>query len=186
MTDSEIIELFNERDERAISLTQSTYGKYCEKIARNILGDESEVGECVNDALLKAWESIPPERPQSLRAYLAAITRNNAISRYRRGATKMRANDSTALVLEDFAEMLPASADVEKTAEHRAILEEINRFLGGLPSVNRVVFVLRYYCFESVPDIAARLGMSKRAVSAALYRTKKQIRKHLEKEGYFL
>lgn len=186
MTDSEIIELFNQRDERGISLLQNAYGKYCEKIARNVLGDEAEVGECVNDALLKAWESIPPERPQSLRAYLAAITRNNAISRYRRGVTKMRGNDCTALVLEDFAEMLPASTDVEKTAEHRAILEEINRYLGKLASVNRVVFVLRYYCFESVPDIAKRLGMSKKSVSATLYRTKKQIRKHLEKEGYSL
>lgn len=186
MTDSEIIELFNARDERALSETQNAYGKYCETIARNVLGDEAEVGECVNDALLKAWENIPPERPQSLRAFLAAITRNNAISRYRRGVTKMREKDAAALVLEDFAEILPAGNDVEKTAEHREIIAEINRFLGEIASVNRVVFVLRFYCFESVPDIAARLGMSKKAVSATLYRTKKQIKKHLEKEGYYL
>lgn len=185
MTDSEIIELFNQRDECALRETQAAYGKYCEKIARNILSDEPEVSECVNDTLLKAWENIPPERPQSLRAYLAAITRNGALSRYRRGKAGKREN-RLALVLDDFAEMLPNGTNVEKTAEQREMIAEINRFLGSLPEVNRTVFVLRFYCFESIPDIAARLGLGKKAVSAALYRTKKQIRKHLEKEEFSL
>lgn len=186
MTDSEIIELYNRRDERALRETQTAYGKYCEKIARNIIGDEAEALECVNNTLLKAWENIPPERPQSFRAYLAAITRNDALSRYRRAAAGKRENRSAVLVLEDFAEMLPSSANVEKTAEYREILDEISRFLGTLPEINRTIFVLRFYLFENIPDIAARLGLSKKAVSSALYRTKKQIRKHLEKEGYSL
>lgn len=186
MTDSEIIELYNQRDERAIKETQTAYGKYCEKIARNILGDEAEAAECVNDTLLKAWENIPPERPQSFSAYLAAITRNDALSRYRRGMAGKREKSSVALVLEDFAEMLPSGANVEKTAEHREIIAEINRYLGDLPEINRTIFVLRFYCFKKIRDIAARMGMREKAVSAALYRTKKQIRKHLEKEGYSL
>lgn len=88
MTDREIIELYNQRDERAIKETQTAYGKYCEKIAYNILGDEQEALECVNDTLLKAWENIPPERPHIFSAYLATITRNNAILRYRRETAK--------------------------------------------------------------------------------------------------
>lgn len=186
MTDSEIIELYNQRDERAIKETQAAYGKYCEKIARNILGDEQEASECVNDTLLKAWENIPPERPNSFAAYLAAITRNDAILRYRRGAAEKRGKSSVPLILDDLAEMLPNGTNVEQTAEHREIIAEINRFLGTLPEINRTVFVLRFFCFEEVRDIAARMGMREKAVSAALYRTKKQIRKHLEKEGYSL
>lgn len=186
MTDSEIIELYNRRDERAIQETQTAYGKYCEKIARNILGDEQEARECVNDTLLKAWENIPPERPQSFSAYLAAITRNDALSRYRRAAAGKRENRSAVLVLEDFAEMLPNGTNVEKTAEHREIIAELERYLRTLPEINRTIFVLRFFLFENIPDIAARLGLSKKAVSAALYRIKKQIRKHLEKEGYSL
>lgn len=186
MTDSEIIDLFDLRDECAIKETQTAYGKYCEKIARNILGDEQEALECVNDTLLKAWENIPPERPQSFSAYLAAITRNNAILRYRRKTAEKRGKSSVPLILDDFAEMFPSGTSVERTAEHREIIAEINRYLGTLPEINRNVFVLRFFCFEEISDIADRMGMRKKAVSATLYRTKKQIKKHLIKEGYSL
>lgn len=186
MTDSEIIELYNRRDERAIKETQTAYGRYCEKIARNILGDEQEALECVNETLLNAWENIPPERPQIFSAYLAAITRNNAILRYRRGAAEKRGKGSVPLVLEDFAELIPSSTNVERIAEHREIIAEINRYLGTLPEINRTIFVLRFFCFEDIQDIALRVGLRKKAVSATLYRTKKQIRKHLIEEGYSL
>lgn len=186
MTDSEIIELYNLRDERAISETQTAYGKYCEKIAQNILGDEQEARECVNDTLLKAWENIPPERPQILAAYLATITRNDAILRYRREAAQKRGKGSLQLVLDDFSEMIPSGSNVERTAEYRVMIAEINRYLRTLPETNRNVFVLRFFCFESVRDIALRLGLREKVVSATLYRTKKQIRKHLIEEGYSL
>ena len=186
MTDSEIIELYNKRDENAIRETQNAFGKYCEKIARNILRDPEEAAECVNDTLMKAWENIPPEHPQSLSAYLAALTRNNALSRYRRRMAGKREQSSVPLVLDDFAEILPSGANVERTAEHREILDEISRFLDTLPEINRMIFVLRFFCFEEVRDIAARIGMREKAVSAALFRTKKRIKKHLIEEGYTL
>lgn len=186
MTDSEIIELYNKRDERALKETQTAYGRYCEKIARNILGDEQEAQECVNETLLSAWENIPPEHPQILSAYLAAITRNNAILRYRREAANKRGKGSVPLVLEDFADLIPSGTNIERIAEQREIIAEINRFLGTLPELNRNVFVLRFFCFEEIPAIALRVGVGKKAVSATLYRTKKQIRKHLIEEGYSL
>lgn len=186
MTDDEIIELYNQRDERAIKETQTAYGKYCEKIARNILGDEQEVRECVNDTLLKAWENIPPERPQIFSAYLAAITRNEAILRYRRETAEKRGKSSVPLIIDDFAEMIPNGTNVERTAEHREIIAEIERYLRTLPELNRTIFVLRFFCFEEISEIAIRVGLRKKAVSATLYRIKKQIRKHLIEEGYSL
>lgn len=184
MTEREIIELYNRRDERAINETQTAYGKYCEKIALNILENVEDARECVNETLLKAWENIPPDEPRIFSAYLAAITRNLALSRYRREAAKKRGNSAVTLVLDDLADIIPSGASVERTAEHREIIAEINRFLGGLPEINRTVFVLRFYCFEDISDIAERTGLRKKDVSAVLYRTKKQLRKHLEKEGY--
>lgn len=186
MTDREIIELYTKRDERAISETQTAYGKYCEKIALNILGDIEEARECVNETLLKAWENIPPENPRILSAYLAAITRNSALSIYRRETAEKRGNSALPLVLDDLADIIPTGTSVERTAEHRETIAEINRFLGSLPEINRTVFVLRFYLFEDIPDIADRTGLRKKDVSAILYRTKKQIRKHLEEEGYGL
>lgn len=184
MTDREIIELYTRRDERAIKETENAYGKYCEKIAQNILGNEEEARECANDTLLKAWENIPPDRPKILSAYLAAITRNSAISRYRREKAEKRGKSTVHLVLDDLADILSNGTSVERTAEYREMIAEINRYLGVLPDINRTVFVLRFYCFEDVPGIARRTGLRKKDVSSILYRTKKQLRKHLEKEGY--
>ena len=186
MTEREIIELYNRRDERAVRETETAYGKYCEKIALNILGNAEEARECVNETLLKAWENIPPDDPRILSAYLSTITRNNAISRYRRKAADKRGNSAVALVLDDFADIIPNSTSVERTAEHHEMISEINRFLGGLTEINRTVFVLRFYFFEDIPDIADRTGLRKKDVSAILYRTKNQIRKHLVEEGYSL
>ena len=184
MTDREIIELYTRRDERALRETQTAYGKYCEKIALNVLGDIEEARECANDALLKAWENIPPDDPRIFSAYLAAITRNIAISRYRYENAEKRGKSTVPLVLDDLADIIPSGTSVERTAEHREMIAEINRFLGGLPEINRTVFVLRFYMFEDIPDIAKRTGLRKREISAMLYRTKKQIKKHLEEEGY--
>ena len=186
MTDREIIELYTKRDEQALRETQLVYGKYCEKIALNILGDVEEARECVNDTLLKAWENIPPDNPRVLSAYLAAITRNLAISRYRRETAEKRGKSAVSLVLDDLADIIPSGTSVERTAEHREMLAEINRLLKNLPEINRMVFVLRFYLFEDIPDIADRTGLRKKDVSAILCRTKKQIRKHLEEEGYSL
>lgn len=184
MTDNDIIELYMRRDERAIAETQSIYGKYCEKIARNILGDEQDAQECANDTYLKAWENIPPERPQSLGAYLAKITRNGALSRYRHGIAGKRGGGTVPLILDELSEIVSDGRTVEKTAEQREIVAEINRFLESLPEKSRRIFVLRYICCESVKSIAQQFGISENSVSVNLNRTKKQLKKHLNKEGY--
>ena len=186
MTDSEIIELYFQRDERAIAATQERFGKYCEKIARNILADDQDAQECVNDVYLRVWESIPPERPNILAAYLAAITRHAALSRYRREKAEKRGGGEVALILGELSELVSDGSGVEETAERREIINEINRFLETLPETSRRIFVLRFVCCESVRDIAKRVGKSENSVSVNLNRTKKQLKKHLNKEGYNL
>lgn len=184
MTDSEIIELYLRRDERAIAATQERFGKYCEKIARNILADDQDAQECVNDVYLKVWESIPPEHPDILAAYLAAITRRTALSRYRRGRAEKRGGGEVALILGELSELVSDSSSVEDTAERRELIGAINRFLETLSETSRRIFVLRFVCCESVRDIARRFGKSENSVSVNLNRTKKQLKKYLDKEGY--
>lgn len=186
MTDGEIIELYFKRDERAIAATQEQFGKYCEKIARNILGDDEDARECVNDVYLKVWESIPPERPDILAAYLAAITRNLALSRYRKKTAGKRGGGEVALVLEELSEFVSDKNSVEKDFEQQELAASINRFLEALSETSRRYFVLRFVCCESVRDIARRFGKSENSVSVSLNRTKKQLKKHLDKEGFDL
>lgn len=184
MTDSEIIELYMLRDERAIVETQRLYGNYCEKIARNILGNLQEAQECVNAVYLKVWESIPPRHPDIFAAYLAKITRNSALSMYRKNAAEKRGSGTVPLILDELSEIVEDKTDVAKTAEDRELIAEINRFLGELPEKNRRVFVMRFVCCESVRVIAERMGFSEGNVSITLNRTKKLLKQHLKKEGY--
>lgn len=186
MTDGEIIELYLRRDERAIAVTQERFGKYCEKIARNVLGDEQDALECVNDVYLKVWESIPPERPDIFPAYLAAITRRAAISRYRKDKAEKRGGGEVALILGELSELVSDGSGVEKEIERQELADSINRFLEELPEMNRRFFVLRFVCCESVRDIARRFGKSENSVSVSLNRTKKQLKKHLDKDGFVI
>ncbi len=82
MNDYQIVELFWQRDEHAISRCADKYGAYCYRIAFNILNHTADSEECVNDTWLKLWDSIPPQKPKNLSSFIAKVTRNIAINRF--------------------------------------------------------------------------------------------------------
>ena len=105
MQDLEIIELYFERNERAIKETDDKYGKLCHRIANNILQDAQDAEECVNDAYIGVWNAIPPTRPQHLMSFLCKITRNLSLKRLEAMTRKKRS--ATVVSLEELAEILP-------------------------------------------------------------------------------
>ena len=185
MQDSAIIELYNQRNEQAIALTSKQYGAYCMTIAYNILLDRLDSEECVNDTYLRAWNTIPPNQPVSLRAYLGAITRNLACDRYRERMSERRGAGELPLALEELGEVVPAPSDVEREYELRALGECINRFLHTCVSKRDCdIFLCRYYFVYPVEQIARQLGLGDNYVRNILSRTRRKLRHYLEKEGY--
>ena len=79
MQDERIVELYWQRDESAIQETEQKYGSYLTKIAYNILSDLEDSKESVNDTYMKAWNSMPPHKPNILSTYLGKITRQVSI-----------------------------------------------------------------------------------------------------------
>ena len=74
MDDTQIIDLYWQRSERAIAETDAKYGAYCRMVTLNITGDTRDGEECVSDAWLAAWNSMPqarPAQPQYPRPHLA-------------------------------------------------------------------------------------------------------------------
>ena len=69
MEDSRIIELYESRDQQAISQSDMKYGGYCYSVGYNILGVREDTEECVNETWLRAWNSIPPQKPRMLSAF---------------------------------------------------------------------------------------------------------------------
>lgn len=83
MEDAQIVELFFARSEDAISELDQKYGKLYHKLADNILKSAQDAEECVNDAYLSTWNAIPPQRPESLSAFVGTLVRRCSITRYR-------------------------------------------------------------------------------------------------------
>ncbi len=182
--DSEIVKLFTKRDETAVSAAMVKYKSYCMNIALNILHSNEDAEECVNDAFLKAWELIPPHKPQNLSTFLGKITRNLAISRYRQTLAEKRGGGETAAAFEELSEIVSGDADVQGEAERRELLGEINAFLRRLPERQRNIFICRYWFCESVREVAEKFSISEGNVSVILNRVRQKLREHLRKRGY--
>ena len=186
MHDDEIVGLFFARNERAIAEVSGKYGAYCYTVAHNILPVREDAEECVNDTWLSAWNSMPPQRPDILRAFLAKITRSKAIDRWRMSHAKKRGADEVALVLEELSECVSGGSGPEDELLGAELSDTIDIFLSELSARERQLFVRRYFYTERVEDIAARAGMSRSNVSVSLHRTRAKLKKHLEKEGYLI
>ena len=183
MEDREILALYFARSERALDETQNKYARYCRTVAGNILPDSRDAEEAVSDALLAAWGSIPPNAPQSLRTYLAKLTRRAALKRWRARDAQKRGGQTEA-ALEELAGALPGGTDPARAAEAAALTESLDRFLTALPETERRVFLRRYWFMDPIAAIGARYGFSQSKVRSMLARTRARLRQHLEKEGF--
>ena len=145
MEDCEIIQLFEQRDETAIWECKVKYENLCYSIAYHILGTHEDAEECVNDAFLKLWNAIPPERPESLHTYLSTITRNTAFDRRRYINRAKRKNSELDLVLAELTSELATDETPETHLAQQELIHLINRFLKTLSEKDRNIFVCRYY-----------------------------------------
>lgn len=184
MNDNEIVALFLNRDESAVKSALEKYKSYLMMIAENITGSREDAEECVNDALMNAWESIPPNKPEMLSTYLGKLTRNIAINRRKSRLTEKRGRGEATVAFEELSELIKGSDNVEQEFDRRELSKEINAFLEQLPDYKRILFVRRYWYCESVKTIAAELGMSETSASVTLHRLRDKLRVHLRKRGY--
>lgn len=186
MEDERIIQLFESRDEAAIREAREKYGRYCGKIAANLLPDRRDAEECVQDALLGAWNAIPPERPRVLQAYLGKLTRSAALNKLRAQLAQKRGGGAKPTALEELEECVPDRARAEDRLEARELAGAIDAFLDGLPETDRRIFLRRYWYFDDVKSIAARFGFSQSKVKMTLKRRRDELAKALRKEGYIV
>ena len=173
----QIIALYFDRNEEAIRLSSVHYGRYCMAIAMGILNSEPDAEECVNDTWLKAWKLMPPSRPPVLRTFLGKITRRISIDRYRY-LHNARRNRDLEVSLDELTTCSPVE---ENRGELTPLLDE---FVGGLDSMDRKLFVGRYWYNYSVKVMANAYGMTDNAVSMRLHKTRNKLRDFLTERGY--
>jgi RNA polymerase sigma-70 factor (ECF subfamily) len=186
MDDSKIIDLYWARSELAISATAQKYGTYCQTIAYRILNQTEDSEECVSDTWLKAWNAIPPARPDCLRAFVGKITRNLALNRLRQDHTMKRGGQVVAIALDELKECVSTGDSPEDALENKRISESVNRFLGTLSTEKRVAFVLRYWYLCPIEEIAQKMNLKEAKLKSMLFRLRKQLKTHLEQEDILL
>lgn len=185
LDDSKIIDLFYERSEQAIIELSQKYGSVCTKVANNILNDVRDTEECVNDAYLGAWNTIPPQRPNPLLSYVCRIVRNLAIKKYHANTAAKR-NSIYDVALDELENCFPASTSVEDEFNAGEVARSIDRFLETLDKENRIMFVRRYWHSDSIADLAELFHTSNHNISVRLSRTREKLKKYLIQEGVSL
>ncbi len=183
MTDAELIALFWERSESALSETQRKYGGYCRRVAENVLGSREDAEECLNDALYAAWNAIPPERPDSLSAFLAKITRNHALTRLRSRRRQKRGGGETEILLSELSDCVPTGDFADKLIDGRFLGEVISGFLKSQSEVNAAVFTERYFYCKTIAEISRESGFSKSKITAILFRMREKLKLALSENG---
>ena len=184
MEDREIVELYWLRSEEALAESRAKYGGLCHRVALGVLGSPEDAEEAFSDALLRAWNSIPPQRPDHLDAYLAKLSRRAAVDLLRKERAGKRWSGEAALALEELGDCVPGASGAEEELEASELASLIARFLRAQPEESRRVFLRRYWYVESVSAIAEAFGFSESKVKSMLFRTRKGLRRFLEKEGY--
>ena len=183
MEDRKIVDLYWQRDENAIPETAAKFGGYCRTIAYNILADAEDAEECLNDTWLRAWNTMPTNRPNKLAPYLGKLSRWISLTRLREKTSLKRGGGETELVLDELAEAVDSGADVEKAVELKELNAALRRFLKSLGETERQVFLARYWYIASIAEIAEKFGFSESKVTSMLHRTRKKLLGYLKEEG---
>ena len=186
ISDEKIVQMYLERDENAILESDLKYGKYLFSVSYNILHDKLDSEECVNDTYLGAWNSIPPNRPHSLQAFLLTIVRRISINRYHKNSKKSSVPTAMTVSLSELDDCVFCGGSEDSFFDAKRLGEIISRFVRDLPPRKQYIFMSRYYVADSLETIAKELNLSRAMIKKELATIRAELREILEKEGYFI
>lgn len=184
MDDDKIVELYWERDEKAIEETDFKYKKYLFSIAYNVVYDRLDCEECLNDTYLGAWNAIPPTKPSVLKAFLTTITRRIAIKRYHSNLKQSVIPSEMTVSLSELEDFVAGDGDVDSEFDAERLGRVISDFVRSLSERRQFIFMSRYYVSDPIDTIASDLSLSRSMVNKELAAIRSALKEKLESEGY--
>ena len=185
LSDEQIVELYWQREEKAISETDTKYGKYLYTIAYNIVHNRSDCEECLNDTYLGTWNSIPPAKPTAFRAFLSRIMRNIAVDKYRKASASKRIPSELVISMEELDECMVCDTSYDEEQAVADLVRVLNDYLRNISDRDSLVFICRYYYSDKISQIARMLNLSERTIQRELARIREELRERLAKEGIY-
>lgn len=184
LSDEKIVELYWQREEKAIEYTDEKYGRYLYTIAYNIVHNRPDCEECLNDTYLGTWNCIPPTRPKSFQAFISKIMRNVAVIKFRKNNADKRIPSSMIVSLEEIDDCIAYNPSVEEEYAVKELSRILNKYLRGLSDRDVAIFISRYYYADTLAELAEMLCVSERTVSRILLKLRQNLKTFLEEEGY--
>lgn len=185
MDDSQIMDMYWARNEYAIVETSRKYGALCHSIAMNLLSVYEDAEECVNDTWNEAWNQIPPQRPDNLKAWLCRIVRNISIDLWRRNHALKR-SCGVHQILDELEDCIPSPKSVEQEIADAELGRCISVWLLSLPKEDRILFVRRYWHGCALNELADEWNIPAPRLAKKMYRLRLDLKTALEKEEIFL
>ncbi len=186
ISDEQIIDLYFDRNEQAISETDNKYGGMLFTIAHNILCDPLDCEECKNDAYLGIWNAIPPSRPAMFSAFISKIMRNVVANRYRDKTRQKRIPSELTVSLEDLGEVLYSENSPEREYEAKELGKVIEKYIQSLTERQRFIFMERFYFVKTIDQIAKEYGIPSATINREISKIKQGLKIHLEENGVYL
>ncbi len=186
LADEQIVELYWQRDEKAISHTDTKYGQYLFRIAYNILHDRLDCEECQNDTYNGIWNAIPPTRPTVFPAFITQIMRNIATERYKYKMSKKRVPTELTVSIEELNDALRSDESVESEVQAEEVGKMISDYVRTLTKRQRFIFMGRFYIADTVESIAEELEISVPTVYRELDKIKQGLKVYLERNGVYV
>lgn len=184
MEDTEIIMLLEKRTESALSEITRQYGRLLKHLAQQILPTAQDAEECINDAMLDLWNTIPPKHPVSISSYAAMLVRRRAVDRIRYLTAKKRGGNVYLVALEELEECIPGNNTFDE--DTNVLKDALNDFLAGLSDEDRLIFMGRYFALASIASLAKDNGVTKNTINIRLSRMRKKLKGCLEERGIFV
>lgn len=185
LDDVRLVEGARNGEAAAFRAIMTRHNRRLYRVARGVLGDDTEAEDVVQEAYVKGFQNLQAFRGDStLATWLTRIALNEALSRRRRRRPMVDLND-----LDSFNEQREArvlmfpGAGAESNPETETSRAQVRRLLeqavDGLPEAFRVVFVLRDIEQMTIEETASQLEIRPETVKTRLHRARRLLREAL-------
>ena len=177
-----LLELLRASPQEGLREIIRLYGGTVKALCTNVLSgfSEADIEEATADCFVAFWQSLNRITVKvSLKSYLLGVARNCALDKM-----KKLIKHKQSITYEELE--LGIELDMSDMVSQNINTQIVQETLSSMPSLEREIFLRRYYRYEKIKSIASQMNLEAKQVENKLYRYKAKLRKALMERGVIL